>query len=248
MNELIGTIKTINELSTIEKEQCFDVLTKHFNGIEKQNFDKDLNEKDYIILLNAQDDQNKTDNPYYIKGFSTVKIIYTTYDQQSYGIVFSGDTIIDQEYWGTTVLPKMWTKLTFKLKSTEPNKKWYWFLISSGYKTYRFLPVFFKTFYPRYDQETPTFIKLLMDQIASDRFGDDYDQSTGVIMFSHSTERLKEGIAEVTNQRLSNPHIQFFVEQNPGHTLGNELVCMTEIHEDNLTKAGQRMNVKEDYS
>jgi hypothetical protein len=242
MKELIGTTKRIHDLTTIEIEYLFDLLCKHFNGIEKVNFDRDLTEKDYIILLYAENDESY--QPQNIKGFSTVKIITPT-DHHPYNIVFSGDTIIDQAYWGTTVLPKLWTNLTFKLKAAEPDQKWVWFLISSGYRTYRFLPVFFKTFYPTYDQTTPDEIKSVMDKVAYERYGDDYNSETGVISFSHSEERLKEGLGDVTEHRLLNPHIQFFVEQNPGHYKGDELVCITEIDEDNLTKAGQRMLVKE---
>ena len=56
--------------------------------------------------------------------------------------VFSGDTIIDQEYWGETELFRVWGEHVYELSERTPYASVYWFLITSGYKTYRFLPIF----------------------------------------------------------------------------------------------------------
>jgi hypothetical protein len=46
---------------------------------------------------------------------------------------------------------------------------------------------------------------------------------------------------ELPSGRLADPHIAFFLERNPGWKEGDELVCLTEIAEENLTRAGRRM-------
>jgi hypothetical protein len=61
-------------------------------------------------------------------------------------VVYSGVTIIRSEYWGTPQLPSTWIKTVLE-KSAEMVQPLYWLLISSGYKTYRFLTVFYKEFY-----------------------------------------------------------------------------------------------------
>jgi hypothetical protein len=38
-----------------------------------------------------------------------------------------------------------------------------------------------------------------------------------------------------------NPHKNFFFKKNPGYIHGDELVCLTEIDEDNFTAAAKRM-------
>ncbi len=48
-------------------------------------------------------------------------------------------------------------------------------------------------------------------------------------------------MADVTEQRLGDPHVEFFVRANPGHADGDELVCLTELTPTNLTPAGRRM-------
>jgi hypothetical protein len=48
-------------------------------------------------------------------------------------------------------------------------------------------------------------------------------------------------LGDVPTGRELNAHIAFFLTRNPGHAAGDELACLTEITEDNLTAAGRRM-------
>ncbi|MFH7029318.1 MAG: hypothetical protein ACHBN1_28975 [Heteroscytonema crispum UTEX LB 1556] len=52
---------------------------------------------------------------------------------------------------------------------------------------------------------------------------------------------LRGCLKGIPQERLQDPHIQFFALHNPGHLQGDELVCLTEICEENLTPAGKRM-------
>jgi len=40
---------------------------------------------------------------------------------------------------------------------------------------------------------------------------------------------------------MDDPHVAFFVRRNPGHARGDELACLCELNESNLTRAGRRM-------
>ena len=57
------------------------------------------------------------------------------------------------------------------LRAAHPDSELYWLLTSKGYKTYRFLPVFFHQFYPCCAAETPALEKELLEGVASQRFG-----------------------------------------------------------------------------
>jgi hypothetical protein len=65
---------------------------------------------------------------------------------------FSGDTIVAREYWGETILSRLWSQTVFaeadRIVAERPAAQVYWFLICSGYKTFRFLPVFFSRILP----------------------------------------------------------------------------------------------------
>jgi hypothetical protein len=153
---------------------------------------------------------------------------------------FSGDTIIERAYWGETLLPRLWVRHVFSLTQTVEGGRVYWFLICSGYKTYRCLPVFFREFYPTYRQPTPPEIKRLMDSLGHLKFPGEYEASSGIVRFKQAAP-LRAGVAEITPRRLKDPHVAFFAAANPGHLQGDELVCLAELTPANLTPAGQRM-------
>ena len=116
----------------------------------------------------------------------------------------------------------------------------YWLLLTSGFRTYRFLPVFFRDFYPRFDAATPPRQAALLDGLADERFGRRYDAAAGVVRFVRP-QVLAPDLITLPEGRMPDPHIAFFLERNPGFVRGDELVCLTRIDEGNLTPAGRRM-------
>ena len=108
----------------------------------------DLQAKQWVILLY---DDNR------LCGFSTQVVFDFPHEHRLTRILFSGDTIIDKHYWGSLALPVAWGRLMLLLQSSRPDTDLFWLLTSKGYKTYRFLPVFFHEFYPCYCTPTPSF-------------------------------------------------------------------------------------------
>jgi len=221
------------DLSTIDIQSMFRVFSENFSGATPEIFERDLSNKNWVILL--RDGETKE-----LEGFSTLALYETECNGKPISVVYSGDTIIRREYWGTPELPRSWIHTVLE-KSANMIQPLYWLLISSGYKTYRFLTVFYKEFYPRYDQPTPPEMQSIMEYLARQRFGSDYHCEEGVVRFHNGATPLRDGIAEVTQERLHDPHIAFYLEKNPGHVNGDELVCITKIHPDNFTPAGKRM-------
>jgi len=43
--------------------------------------------------------------------------------------------------------------------------RYVWLLITSGFRSYRFLPLFWREFYPRYDSVTPQQVQQLIDHV-----------------------------------------------------------------------------------
>lgn len=211
----------------------FRVFSENFDGATMEIFERDLSNKNWVILLS--DDETKE-----LEGFSTLALYETEFNGKPISVVYSGDTIIRREYWGTPELPKSWIHTVLE-KSANMVQPLYWLLISSGYKTYRFLTVFYKEFYPCYDKPTPPEMQAIMEYLAAQRFGADYHCEEGVVRFADGATPLRDGIAEVTEERLQDPHVAFYIAKNPGHVNGDELVCITQIHPDNFTPAGRRM-------
>jgi hypothetical protein len=206
---------------------------EHYNPVCPEHFRRDLAEKDHVVLL--RDEASGT-----LQGFSTLAVYTATAQGREVGVVYSGDTIIRPAFWGTPALPSVWIKRVLALAAEMPQPV-YWLLISSGYKSYRFLPVFYREFYPRYECPTPPDLQAILDELAQQRFHEQYDPAAGLVRFERGATPLRPGVAEVSEERQRNPHIRFFLARNPGHAQGDELVCLTRISWENLTPAGQRM-------
>ncbi len=99
--------------------------------------------------------------------------------------------------------------------------------------------MFWRQFYPRFDAQPPEWDRLLLDSLAAERYKDQYIPREGIVRFA-SPQRLRVG-GEVPSGRLADPHIAYFLKRNPRHSEGDELVCLTELTDDNLTMAGRRM-------
>ncbi len=230
---LVSITTARTSLTSSDIDEMFQVFCANFDGATLAIFQRDLHNKNWVILL--REEEHGT-----LQGFSTLAIYTLPFNGQPLSVVYSGDTIIQREFWGTPELPRAWIKTVLEKSAAMPQPI-YWLLISSGYKTYRFLAVFYKEFFPRYDQPTPPEMKSLMDFLATQRFGADYDPERGIVRFAEGATPLRNGVAKVTEERLRDPHIAFFIDRNPGHLDGDELVCLTRIAPDNFTPAGRRM-------
>lgn len=230
---LTSTVLPRADLFPAEVQSMFDVFSGCFDGATLEFFQRDLSSKNWVILL--RDGESGA-----LEGFSTLALYETEFEGKPLSVVYSGDTIIRPAYWGTPELPRSWIRTVIE-KSADLPQPLYWLLISSGYKTYRFLTVFYKEFYPCYNRTTPPEMQALMDQLAAQRFGAEYHPELGVVRFMKGATPLKDGVAEVTEERLHDPHVAFYVARNPGHLQGDELVCITRVHPDNFTAAGKRV-------
>lgn len=213
------------------KRDMFQLLAQHFDGVTPEQFARDLAEKNLALLLQRGDR---------LVGFSTLQAYTTHFANAVVNVIYSGDTIVTPEAWGSTALPRAWVAGVDALRATLPPGRCFWLLLTSGFRTYRFLPVFWREFFPRFDQGTPVATQHLLDQLARERFGAQFDSHTGVVRFN-TPQRLRATLKEVPAGRERDPHIAFFFARNPNHAHGDELVCLTELNDENLTAAGRRM-------
>ncbi|MCF4968924.1 hypothetical protein [Nostoc sp. CMAA1605] len=223
----------VEKLQPGDRIAMYALLNNHFQGVTWEGFQADLQQKNWVLLLREEITNT-------LKGFSTMMLRQTNFAGEKISVVYSGDTIVDPSAWSSTTLPRTWIAAVNYLRQYYGNNKLYWLLICSGFRTYRFLPTFWQEFYPRYDTATPPDVTSLIAHLAIEYYGDSYKAATGIVRFPHP-QILREGLVEIPTGRQTNPHIKFFTEKNPDYSLGDELVCLTEICYENLTHAGQRM-------
>lgn len=231
-----GDIRRVEDLSAEERRQMLALLSQYFENVSEVTFERDLAEKEWCVLLRSANGD--------VAGFSTLAMWRRTIEGIPVAAVYSGDTIVDRRFWGESALSRLWSRQAFALAGEacreQPGTRAYWFLISSGYKTYRFLPTFFRKFYPTFERPTPPWEARVMRTLAAARFPDEYDPAAGVVR-PLSAAPLRSGVAELTPRRLTDPHVAFFARANPDHARGDELVCLTGLLPENLTPAGRRM-------
>ncbi|HFD13580.1 MAG TPA: hypothetical protein ENJ32_14100 [Crenotrichaceae bacterium] len=235
MSDLTAEVLKQSELNTADEASICALYQRYYESCAG-SVASDLREKDYVIVLR---DQSGT-----VQGFSTVLLIKFSFGGIQRSAIFSGDTVIHHDYWGTQALSLSWCEFAGTIKAADPEQPLYWFLIVKGYRTYRYLPLFSKVFYPNRRYQTPPEVQMMIDYLAKSRFGDSYYAEQGIVRFPESRGHLREQWADIPARVQNHPDVEYFLERNPDYNTGDELVCFTELSEDNLRSYALRAFTK----
>jgi hypothetical protein len=218
---LKASIVSIADLQTEDKARMFTLMRKYYDAVTEEAFQADLGRKDAVILLRDRGE---------LQGFSTLVSLQVTIGRKTVYGVFSGDTVIDKQYWGRHALQKVFLRHMFREKLKRPFRPLYWLLITKGYKTYLMMANNFAEHFPRYEMSAPAEMKSIADAFYLKLFPEHYDPATGLIRFPAGACRLKSGVAEISNEMIaSNPRIAFFERANPEWRNGVELACLARM-------------------
>lgn len=231
MRDLRSEVVLPSSLTPEHVAELYGLYADHYLGTDPLRFQRDLAEKDWVILLRDEEG--------WIAGFSTQMLLHTELDGQPFRALFSGDTLIRRDCWGSQELVRAWCRLAGSLKARAGDEPLYWFLISKGYRTYLYLPLFFHRFFPRFDEPTPSLERTLMDRLALGKFGEAYSPETGLVQFAGDHDRLRPDL-DAAAERGENPHVRHFVRCNPEYARGVELVCLAEISPENMRGSARR--------
>jgi hypothetical protein len=226
-----GQLRRRRDLTLADRTAMLRLLEAHFEDVSADVFERDLADKDWVLLIEEEG---------VLRGFSTLLLYETRHDGEALTVVYSGDTIMDRGAWGSSALSRCWIGSVRTLRRLHPSGRLYWLLLSSGFRTYRFLPVFWREFHPRFDEAAAPAVRDRLDFLASERLGARYLPDRGIARLE-PPQVLRPELRALPAARRDDPHVAFFLEANPGWQSGDELVCLTEISYDNLTPAGRRM-------
>ncbi|NOT29723.1 MAG: hypothetical protein HOP15_04650 [Planctomycetes bacterium] len=206
------------------KRQMASLYLGSYEASSEALFLDDLSRKDEVLLLQAEAE---------LVGFTTVRVFEREWHGRRIRVVYSGDTIVERAHWGQQALAFAWIARMGALKQEHPQVPLYWLLLVKGHRTFRYLPVFGKSFHPHWSAECGD-LKPLADALALDLFPHDYNPATGVVEFGRSRGHLKAHLAQPTPAELEREGVRFFLERNPGFLRGHELVCLCEVEEHNM--------------
>lgn len=224
--KLTATVEEAAGIGALDRRAMFDLYAAYYQPAHAEVFAHDLAAKTHVIMLR---DAGGT-----LRGFSTIKVWPTQTPLGPATFMFSGDTIIERAFWGSQALPFRWIEFAGTVKAANPATPLYWLLISKGHRTYRLLPAFARRYYPTWREETPERMRTLMEFAGRRMFGERYDAASGVVQHELGGAALKAEVAVVESAQQAHPEIAHFMQRNPGHATGDELLCLCELSADNL--------------
>ncbi len=230
---LNATIVPTRDLTPEQRGRMYALMQESFDGVSGDTFTRDLEEKPWTILL-----EEGTVGA--LRGFSTLRFFDACVEGRDVSALYSGDTIVQRGAWGAMALEMAWIRFAFQHADRRPDRRWYWFLVCKGYRTYRYLPVYFRQYHPCPGRPLPDFEQAVLDRLATERFGRGYDRVRGVVTASDDY-RLKPGLSDIGERELRDPRIAFFQQRNPGWPYGCELACLVELSRANLKRGAMRL-------
>ena len=227
----------INEVTPHYQDRMFHLMNLYYDKISQVNFIDDLKSKQWVGLVMDGNDE--------VQGFTTFAINPGTKQQKEYNVLFSGDTILAQEHWGSQIIVKGWCHSVGRIISSDPSKKWYWYLLSKGHRTYMYLPLFFQNYYPSVNSSADhDELKKIASSVSEELFGSFWNEEKGVIRFDHSRGELKVDLAESTFEKSRSTFVNFFLKKNPFFHQGQELVCVASLHPDNMLRSAKKYMIE----
>jgi hypothetical protein len=230
---LSAAVVPVCEVNATTASDMFALYASYYDGTSRALFAEDLRNKDFVLTLSNEAGE--------LAGFSTLAVLDVALSGGPVRAIYSGDTIIDQRYWGTQALAFTWIRFAGRIKAQQPERPLFWFLIVKGHRTYRYLSTFSIDSFPSWSTPTPPWAQGIMDGLASNRFGAAYDPERGVVAFAKSRGHLKGEWAAIEPDELARPEVAFFLARNPGYVHGDELVCLTELSKENLRPLARRV-------
>ena len=206
-----------------------------YDGSSPSLFFRDLASKDEALLVR----HGRT-----LVGFTTFRFFEHEWRGRRAGVVYSGDTVVAREHWGQQALAFDWISRMGAIKRERPERPLYWLLLVKGHRTFRYLPLFAKSFHPHWSIDRSD-LKPLADELASAMFPRDYNRDSGVVEFTESRGHLKPDIAIPSPAEAARDDVAFFLAHNPGYRRGHELVCLAEIETHNMKPLTLRLFGKE---
>lgn len=226
-----ATVVHPRELAASQRDRMYRLMDGHYMNVRPEQFFADLDEKNWVVVM--------ADGEGIIQGFSAIALFEHVDDGRTTLGFYSGDTVLAPDYWGDTRWLGAWAKHVFSVAESRPECESYWILLAASHRIYRFLPGFFREYYPAPDRPMPEPWKERLDQFVRRKFLREYDPERGVVELAEPTP-IRHRDAYEAQIPLDDPHVRYFLEKNPGHLESNFLACISRLDRSNMTPAGLR--------
>lgn len=213
---------TVDTITVQDIRDMFKVFCRYYENTSLEQFIADLGKKTGAFVVRRESDDA-------IVGFSTLGIYSMKVDGRKVRGFFSGDTIVEKEYWGHGAINNAFLKRLLIEAIKDPFTAQYWFLISKGYKTFLLLSRNFPEYYPcPQDKVTKDdgHMKNIVQAYCEQLFPGVLNKDSMVLDFGEGANCLKSNITPITNDMRGDTDIDFFAQCNPEWERGCELPCL----------------------
>jgi hypothetical protein len=221
-----------SDLDAAKVRAMFELYASNYADTADAIFRCDLERKTHVLLLTLEDGT--------LCGFTTLELYASTAAGPPVRVLYSGDTIIDRAHWGSPALALEWIRFAGAIARRDLVPL-YWLLIVKGHRTYRFLPAFAKRYIPHHEVPDTLAERTILQALAHEKFGEHFDDRSGVVHFPTQQGRLIDELADVPRRHRRLPSVTHFLRLNPGYRDGDELVCLCRLAPDNLRPFAARV-------
>ena len=222
----------VADCSEEERRACFGIMSRLFLDVAWDDFVRDFDAKDAVMVL--RDAETGA-----IGGFSTLVRLELEVEGTAVPIVFSGDTAVLPEFRTSLGLGHELSRYLAETPALYPERTPYYVLISKGWRTYRLLRFFFRSFFPCAAATEPPAEQRVRDAFGA-RCPGQYDAAAGVLRNGPGAPRLRPDGVDAAPP-AGDEDGMFFAAANPGYLRGDELVCVARVAPDNFTVGLQRL-------
>ncbi|XID75610.1 hypothetical protein ACF3NA_03475 [Alkanindiges sp. WGS2144] len=231
--ELKAKFQKVEKFTVQDLKVMYSIYEKYYENTSFNIFQQDFYRKTGAFIIYDPETSR-------IVGFSTLLSCNIKTSKKTYHALFSGDTVIEKEFWGSRALQRAMYLYLLAEKFRHPTEPVYWMLISKGFKTYLLLANNFFTYYPHFEGEHQ-YLSEIVDSYCRQYFADYYNPAHKILDFGSDYQPLKQSVAPITeHMRVTNPKIKFFEQCNPNWVQGTELPCIGEITWQDIAKYAQR--------
>lgn len=200
----------------------YGLFCQYYDNVDFNTFVRDMNKKQAVIMIREKKSRG-------MRGFSTITEVPLTFKNRKAIGVFSGDTIMHKDHWGSSALHRAFFLYIVNLLIRNPHRRIFWILISKGYKTYLLLANNWDNYYPRHDRPVQPEYEAIVESYCDQLWPGVYDKKTKTLNFGANYQCLKGEVTPITDHmRKKFPKIAYFEKCNPNWVDGVELPCVGE--------------------
>lgn len=230
MSKIVSSLEPVWSCTPKTKQECFELLSRHFACVTWSQFNTDFHEKQYVAVL-RKDGR--------LVGFSTmVTIPIVTAGGRTFYVAFSGDTAIEFEARNSLGFGITLSSFFRENISIYGDGEVWYALISKGWRTYKAMEFMFHSFVPHPAREMTILEREIVTTFGKKKYPSRLNEEALILRGLHGDQKLKEGSPdlEVPMTELGT----FFKKSNPNFAQGDELICLARLSYDNFTERFKR--------